>query len=456
MPGRTVTVTRTDPSSATVTVGLNMLRDTTRVFNTYERPTLLKSAAIGLKTGSPLVLTSPFGGPLMLYADASVNPADLVVHVDGVITHPILRNANDAAQVVVFKDELSKTPTNWVVVATDELTVHSNLKNFNTSLKNYNDSLNHLIGDINTYMIKDTYDLAGFKSKSATPLLPAVSTVCNGFGWDCVGVQHVRDLMQHVISDNYAACGAGCSGNPYDQNVALNPLGWLELHEIGHNLQVQRLNIYAELSAEVSNNIFPIHKQMVYNRTVNPAVPLSRTRGAAKPAFDIMKAALLSANPSAEIKKNIWSDPAYAANNDLRVLFYRQLADYARHYKQDFADGWELYTLLYLLNRNFALAEPKWNEVKSSFGFSTYAAYPSSMDGNDFIVVAASKIIGRDMRPMFDLWGITYTSAASAQVDDFKLLAVEKLLFPMVGVTQPHTGIAPIVMGVNAVYPAGF
>lgn len=459
MPGRTVTLTRTDSSPATVTMGLNMLRDTTHLYNTLDRPTLLASPRVPLVAGKPLTLTSPYGGPLYLFVGAVSGAPTVSVQVDGVITHPVLRDVKDAAQVAAFRAELASTPTNWVGVTTDFLTVHSNLTNFRKTLADNGDDLDKVLSQVWTYMVKDTYELAGFNSATAgTFTLPtSVSAFCNTAGWDCTGLQHRRDTMQHVISDNYANCGAGCSGNPYDQDWALAPLGWGETHEIGHNLQTARLKIYAGQSGEVSNNIFPNHKQMAFNRATLPASPMSRSGTGAKAAFTLIQASLATADPTAHVKANMWSDTTYAANNGLRLSFYRQLVEYARTYNTSFSDGWELYTLMYLLDRNLTAASGTWAASASGLGFGTYASYPSGMDGNDFMLIASSRIIGRDMRPVFAMWGITTSTAAGAQVAAYALPVAEKLLFPMNNVNQYGAGVgSPIAMSANATYPAGY
>jgi len=94
--------------------------------------------------------------------------------------------------------------------------------------------------------------------------------------------------------------------------------------------------------------------------------------------------------------------------------------------------------------------------------FSTYAAFPSSMDGNDFMLIAASRIIGKDMRPVFDMWGVTYSAPASAQVAAYVYPAADKLLFPMKDVNAYVGGPAglnvgaPITMTATVAYPSGY
>jgi immunomodulating metalloprotease len=460
MPGRTVTLTRTDAAATAVTMGINMLRDSTRLYNTtgYDRPTLLGSPRVPLVKDKAVTITSPFGGPLMLFVSAAPGAPSISVQVNGVITHPVLRNMRDAAEVAAFKAELASTPTNWVGVATDFLTVHSNKAHFKTTLAAHNDDMNLLADRLWTYMVKDTYELAGFNSANGVFGLPAsAAAMCAGAGWDCSGTQHRRDTMQHVIADTVALCGAGCSGNPYDQNWALEPLGWGETHEIGHNLQRSRLNIYGGQSGEVSNNIFPVHKQMAFNRANPTATPIAERAGSTLATFNVLKASLQAGASATHVYDTLWSNTAYAADNSQRLNFYRQLVEYARHYNAGFGDGWELYTLTYMLERNFSASNANWAGVKDALGFSTYAAYPSAISGNDFMLITSSRIIGRDMRPVFALWGVTTSTQANAQVAAYGYAQAEPLLFPMANLNASGSGVgAPVLMNSTASYPAGY
>jgi len=460
IPGRKVTLTRTDGGAGAVNFGLNMLRDTTRLFDTYDRPTNISSPRPALVANKPVSITSPYGGPLMLFIDAAATGVQqITVKVDGVITHPVLRNPTDPVAVSAFQSEVNSTITNWVGFATDTLTVHSNLGNFKKTMAKYNNDMAALAADTFKYTIKDTYELAGFNSSSGQlTLASTVSTFCNSKGWDCTGPQHRRDTMQHVISDVHAKCGDGCSGNPYDQDWPFDPLGWGESHEIGHNLQTGRLMIYSGQSTEVSNNIFPMHKQIRFNASpAGLAAPMVARKNAGSDTFNVLKAALGTTDPVTSMYNSSWSDTSYAANNTVRVMFYRQLVEYARYYNNQFADGWELYTLLYLLDRNFGQASSTWATKASSFGFGTYASYPASISGNDFMLVACSNIIGRDMGPVFALWGITTTTAAKAQVAAYGYPVAQQLYFPMndVDATTAKVG-APIVMSPTAMYPSGY
>jgi immunomodulating metalloprotease len=470
MPGKTVTLQRTDAGTNIVKFGLNMLRDTTRVFDRYDRPSGISSPRIELKASKPITIASPYGGPVYLFIDSEANASTVSIKVDGVTTHPVLRDANDAAQVEAFRSELATTQTNWVVIGTEFLTVHSTIGHFNTTLSTYNGNLTALAADINNYIVKDTYELAGFNA--ATPgkftLAPSVVAFCKAAAWDCTGIQHRRDVMQHVVVDTVALCGSACSGNPYDQSGPLKPSGWGETHEIGHNLQRDRLKIYDGKSGEVSNNIFPVHKQMAINKATSPTPFLARTNTSAKIGFDPIVASMVaeSSVPGsgfAFVYKEFWNDSSYAADNGQRLNFYRQLVEFARVHRPitsngtNFTDGWELYTLLYLMERNFTASAANWNSVAPGMGFGTYATYPSSITGNDFMLIGTSWIIGVDMRPVFDMWGVDYSKQANDQVVAFGFQPAAKWVFPMNNVNAFGSGVgAPILMTPTSVYPAAF
>lgn len=459
MPGRTVKLTRTDGASAKVSFGLNMLRDTTWVFNTYDRPTQLASPRIALLQNQPVTITSPYGGPLLLFIEAASGAPTVSVTVDGVITHPVLRDANNPTEVTAFQAAVNATPTNWVGFATDALTLQSTLPHFKTSMTLYNNNMAALASDTWIYTIKDTYELAGFNAGNGQLQLSATAkAVCDAKGWDCSGTQHRRDNTQHVIADVHAMCGSGCSGNPYDQDWSFNPLGWGETHEIGHGIQPSRMKVYADRSDEVSNNLFPMHKQMKFNTSAaGQATPIIARAGTGKLAFESLKTALGTADPVTAAYDSIWSNPAYAADNSQRVMFYRQLAEYAHYYNGAYTDAWEVYTLMYLLDRNMSKNASTWTGVAGSYGFGTFAAYPSAMNGNDFLLIASSNLIGRDMGPLFDLWGVRVTAAAKAQVTAYNLPAAAKLYFPMPHLAVPGAKVGPpITMSTTAAYPAGF
>ena len=114
------------------------------------------------------------------------------------------------------------------------------------------------------------------------------------------------DITEH------AQCGSGCSGNPFDMDWTITPLGWGEAHELGHNMQIGLLQIgwvpvtsnadkwssYQSRAGENSNNIFPFHNKWRYYRKVkqyNTSVS-GAWAGGHLDSFSIIQSALVKKN----------------------------------------------------------------------------------------------------------------------------------------------------------------
>lgn len=117
--------------------------------------------------------------------------------------------------------------------------------------------------------------------------------------------------------------------------------------------------------------------------------------------------------------------------------------------------GWDVYTLLYLQERLFTEAintEETWDAKKTAIGFASYDNAPSDIDGNDFMLIGISYITQKDQRPFFDLWGITYSDAASAQVADYGYDPAPEIFFANDDTnTDPHP--TPVTINGASIWP---
>jgi len=365
--------------------------------------------------------------------------------------HPVL---TDIADADAYLSALQSSPYPITEVKTGGVEIHSKtdkmLKAINT--EPYNGNLSYFFSDLDKYMVKDTYNLAGYAGEGLS-LNTAVAAYCTNKGWDCTSESiHGSPSTQHINIDTYAHCGAGCSGNPYDQTWPLEPLGWGETHEIGHNLQPGRLRIYGDRSGEVSNQIFPLHKHYVYQGETGES--LSADRVSYEACFDILQIAVSELDPVQSVYQRIWSSSGYAANNDERMNFYMQLIHTSDELDY-LSSGWDLYTLLYLQERLFNQAikdASDWDNQKEALGFGTYEDAPGGIDGNDFMLIAVSSITQKDQRDFFEMWGITYSDAASAQVASFGYDPAPKIYFANDDTnTDPHP--TPVVIDGTSRYP---
>ncbi len=486
VPGVALTVTRTDALGSGVVVramvGFQRAGSTHSLAKgKYTRPQYLQSAAVLLAPSQPVVLSTPYGGPVYLQISpsdaAAPGPAPVTVKLERVGRHPAVLDVSDPAQLAAFPADLQSNPLPHVDLRAPGFEIHLRRdKVLATVAKQYGGDTAAFLNDIRHNYIDQVYGLAGFKlpgvplSKS---LSADVQAECAHFGWNCTDeTVHVRKTVQHANFDEYALCGDGCSGNPFDADWSIDPIGWGESHELGHNLQMKQLNIavtdaahaddwstYKDRATENSNNMFPYHTLWNYRRVVKGDVgPVADGHMDHKDLFAAVQSDLagltravnnvqrrvvfdskcnrLGDYPAASAGNRfdaIWLDGGYAANNGLRMSFYLQLPLMA--HGQPLAggtvlsNGFDLIVLLYEQARLFqaaAATTATWSSGRAALGFetfpfdghATYAANTvSAIPGNDFLVVALSWLTAKDYRPYFDSRGVRYSALASKQVD---------------------------------------
>ena len=429
LPGQSVRLERKDTLPLTVKAFINTQRTgSTREFNNqgYQRPKFLRSVELTLKPGQPLTLSSPYGGTLMLQLPAGEGVVS--VEAQNVLAYPYLKDFNQASG---YLTALETSPLSWAGLRTDFVEINSRkhmMKQF-IYAEPYRGDVEQALNDVWRYMIKGTYDLAGFSGEGLA-LAPSVAARCALLGWDCQNEQiHAKPKVQHINVDEAAHCGGGCSGNPYDQAWVLSPFGWGESHEIGHNLQRNRLKIYGGRSGEVSNNIFPLYKGWQRFKDSGERIA-SCDRQSPQTTFEWLKQAQNNSDPVTSVYDKLWSQTGTYDNAGPRLDFYLQLAALAEEHA-GLDNGWQIFTLLYLHERLFshAIADAtRWVGMKDALGMSSYIDAPN-LDGNDFMLLSLSKLLQLDMRPWFDLWGVRYQAQAANQVAAYGYPAAEAVFY---------------------------
>ena len=449
LPGQVVTIERTDGEDVLAWVAVNTQRTgSTREFggNSYDRPKFLQSPAIPLVPGVPVSFASPYGGTLQLHVSGSQADRLLSLQVAGAGRHEVYTLGEDGA---AYADALATSPFPFTEIRNPYVQVHSLGSMMLESIAAYGGDLDLFFSDLEQYMIQDTYNLAGFVGEGLEQS-ETVLTFCGELGWDCTDPAiHGKPALQHINVDAYAQCGAGCSGNPYDQAWPLGPLGWGETHEIGHNLQRSRIRIYGGRSSEVSNQIFPLHKHQSW--AADTGESLSSDRSDYRYVFDTLQAAALTSGATQAVYEDIWEAEGTYDNNGDRMNFYLQLV----HRSEDVAwlsSGWDIYTMMYLQDRIMqkALAdEESWDAAKETLGFSNYTDRPD-MDGNDFMLLSSSWLTDRDQRPFFDMFGVTWTAQADEQLDSYGLVEEERTFWANEDTNTPPTGTPVLIDGTSA------
>lgn len=491
LPGRPITVTRTDNIDAVVEVRFNFHRtSTTRSAETannvskYDRPQYLQGPAIPLLPNKPVTLSSPYGGPayLVLHGSPMLMGQMVAVTFDGAARHPTILDTGDNAQIAAFAKDIETNPLPHVDMRGDGFETHLRKDKLLNSVKiapgapGFQPAMTKLLDDYRYNFVEQVYRLAGFKvpAKSLLMTLSAsVQAVCTAFGWTCTDEALNRRLtIQHSNYDEEAACGYGCSGNPWDAAWDIEPTGWGESHELGHNLQLTRLNIhyvaaadrnnwkkYSNRAGENSNNMFPYHTLWNYQRNVlMNAAPVRDDHMNHKDLFAVIQSDLAGltrtvngqprkvvfdrnckrlydypANATDNRYDAIWANGAYAADNGLRMSFYMQLplmtAGTTLRDGTKLTNGFDLLTLLYAQARQFGAATKDaatWMTKRDALGFGAFpfdtdptygGGNVSGIPGNDFLLVALSNLTGKDYRPYFDSRGVRYSDLAIAQMN---------------------------------------
>ncbi|MUI58603.1 metalloprotease ImpA [Pseudomonas aeruginosa] len=424
-PGKRLSIRIEDAGQASLAVGLNTQRiGSTRLWNTrqYDRPRFLKSPDIKLQANQSVALVSPYGGLLQLVYSGATPGQTVTVKVTGAASQPFLdiQPGEDSSQAIAdFIQALDADKADWLEIRSGSVEVHAKVEKVRGSIdKDYSGDVQRFIRELNEVFIDDAYTLAGFAIPNQAKT-PAIQQECAARGWDCDSeTLHKLPGTQHINVDQYAQCGGGCSGNPYDQTWGLNPRGWGESHELGHNLQVNRLKVYGGRSGEISNQIFPLHKDWRVLREFGQN--LDDTRVNYRNAYDLIVAGRAESDPLAGVYKRLWEDPGTYALNGERMAFYTQWVHYWADLKNDPLQGWDIWTLLYLHQRQVDKSD--WDANKAALGYASYAQRPgnsgdaSSTDGNDNLLIGLSWLTQRDQRPTFALWGIRTSATAQAQV----------------------------------------
>ncbi|MFQ2509942.1 ImpA family metalloprotease [Aeromonas caviae] len=471
LPGQPITLKRTDKSDISVKVRLNYHRsNTNRAYEQkiYRAPLELQTSRFSLDKDSSVTFTSPYGGPIYLYLDGMADPLQVKVDAYGITHHPTIMDFNNESQIHDFNERLDKTELPHVDLRSDVAEQHLRRDRFTGAIGGAFADTSALLKSISQDHINGVYTLAGFKipgEKLDESLPNDVKTACvTLLGDKCLDEAiHTRTLIQHSNYDQNAYCGDGCSGNPWDSAYNISPIGFLDNHELGHNLQTQRLNVqyaadkdidnwsgYANRASENSNNIFPYvvkwrahflrdgnittikdsmmnHKSLFYAFMSDAAGVIDRNgeRVVLGTNCKVMDAG--DSRYEAPWKRN-----DYRVHNGYRMAFYIQMALRAHNMVladgSRLKDGFNIFTLLYLHSRIFgasAANEADWNANKASLGFSLFpfeghAIYGGKrvrdIPGNDFMLVSLSKLTGLDWRNHFDMLGLRYSSLATAQV----------------------------------------
>ncbi|HHL19708.1 MAG TPA: hypothetical protein ENJ33_08225 [Thiothrix sp.] len=408
LPGKTFTVTRNDNSDLTVKVFIHSARDgATRIFENkgYVRPRITQSTHIEIKSGETLKLTSATGGPIHL--EFSANDLPVEVMFSNIGEHPYWSSSADDAR---FAQALIDAKYDWAEVVTSGFEVHSTLTKM---VKSVNDpkwgSAAAMAAAVTQYTSNYPHVLAGFKGPGID-VVPEIHDFAAEKGWTINSI----DIVKHMNADQ-AACGYGCSGNPYDAYWSFDPIGHGDIHELGHSLQGRKRFIGWENHS--MTNHYAYYTQSKYNAAVGSNAHTCQSLSFAQ-EFTLLQASIGQADPAAYMKTQLWD----SADWNKQVSMYIQMLMSAED-NGAVKNGWHVRARLHILEREFYRAdnnETDWLAKRDSLGFSNYTLEEAkAADNNDWLLIAISTVTARDYRDYLTMWGIPFSAKADAQVASY-------------------------------------
>jgi hypothetical protein len=435
-PGNALTLTRTDDNPESIAVRFNMQRSqSTWIWNEngYSRPKFLASNPVALAAGQSITISSPVGGPVYVYLPAqSGDISAFNIEIAGGVQHPMLDTSSDS-NLQEFTQQISQQDFDWVDIKTPYVEVHSLTEHMQTTIASglaqtpgatAEDIIELWVDELDNFLIQSNLSLAGFSGEGLPSINTNVMNFCNRFNLNCNDPDiHRKPPRQHIVADYNASCGDFCSGNPFDLNRAVIPLGFGESHEMGHNLQRHRLNFYGTRSLETSNNVFPYYVAFSWMLQQELSVHPTRILPSSVKTYAALQKNIAN-KAIANIGHPIWHDAGTYDNWDVRLGLYLQLVfihDQWESSTENGGSGWDLLTKLYLLERQVSASlidESSWAISKTDLGFSEFDYdQAKSMSGNDFMAIALSHISSNDHRSYLDLWGIQLSSEAQSQIE---------------------------------------
>ncbi len=424
LPGETFKVIRKDSSDVQTKVFINTLRSgATHEFeeNGYKRPKFLQSVHYAIAAGETLEITSAYGGVIEVEFDR--NDQEVRFAFENIGEHPYWSSSSDDAQ---FSAALAKGDYDWVEIATEGFEVHSRLDKMLETLESRG-SASALAALTQHYTSNYPLVLAGFQG-TGIDVVPEISDFAQSQGWK---VEHIEQV-KHMNADQ-AACGYGCSGNPYDAYWAFNPLGHGDIHEIGHGLERSRFRFTGWEGHSTTNPYSYYTKSKYFEETgedpVCQKLPFEEV-------YTKLQSSLSETNATAYLQTNLW--PGNWSN---QVLMTIEMMMSVQKMGQDglltadvkLENGWHLLARLHILERVYAKAikeDTTWDGNKTVLGFSSYTRDEvKAMNNDDWMLIALSKVSGADFSDYLKIWGITNSAKAVAQVKLTGVPVVPKKFF---------------------------
>lgn len=452
LPGQPVEVEVIDAAGATsLGVRTNFLRAQGKPLeDKYERPRFSVSGVVPLPTTGVRLFSSPFGGPLFLNYSGAQAGSVIKLRIKGGVkyahfdfTRPI--SPTEKAEAIAAMQRRDFAWQTFKMVGGE---VQQNMKYARTDIDPERFVQTELKG-----MLFDSNHIAN--GYSNMPMSQNVSQLCTQFGWSCDGPQHRAPGVQHFVGW-IAQCGFLCSGNPSDGSAGVNGTTWGWSHELGHNTvqRVMSISFNGEgCVTECNNNILASAHMMRQYKLLG--IDLGHVTDHPKLFQYIVanRASGLTGNDKVlDMQRRLWTmsdqNPMRAVHFQLAFLFSRYRANEAIPSMEASLD------YLTLLTKGDRLVAKAWDAGnKNKYAMGRFA--DNKIDNPDLLFVLSSKIIGKDLRKIFAMYGITLSQTALDSVADLNLPVLPEQFYALERskFNQVSTGKWLDLSGTTPAYP---
>jgi len=425
VPGKAVEVEIADAAGASLALRIGQIRTRGNplVQENYTRPRYPDGHYAKLPAGKVQTYTTAWGGPLFLdYSSATPGTVvKLRIRNSAKYAHFDFTRTMPQAEIDEAVQALKRADFGWQTAKMVGGEVQQTIGFAKSAIGNRTPE--EYVQVRLKGMIFDSNHLAnGYNNMPASA---NVTNVCASLGWDCTSNVHRAPGVQHFVGW-LAACGFLCSGNPSDGAAAINP-GWGWWHELGHNTVPRHMTLTfpgGGCNVECNNNILANASALRQYAMTNGAENNNGTSIEHKRLYQDIAAARATGKTGEDLRLDMFNrfwvgsnqnDQAMrAVHFQLAFIYTRERLGQAQPQPADVID------FLGLLGRGNRLVDNTWSEAnKVSLGMGRFTS--KTISNHELLYVLSSRIIGRDMRELFTLYGIPLGADALGSIADLKL-----------------------------------
>ncbi|MEM7458800.1 MAG: ImpA family metalloprotease [Pseudomonadota bacterium] len=429
LPGVPVTLTRTDEEDATAWVQIQSLVSThfepfrSGEGGDFSRPIFVTSDRVELIKDQAVTVTSPYGGPIQIYANRW--DQELSFSMSNVGQHPVWETADDTSSFLI---DLASDTYNWAELITPGYVVHATTDKLREVLNTapYQNDPERLAKDYESYLGDWPLWFEGYQGRHITDNsgLAAHSIADRYFP----AVNRVRHLNIGASS-----CIDGCAGEIQQVESNIAPLSAQNQYLVAEEMhaRLERTFAFREKTPQrtfgpqqaISDLSFFHSNYRRYSEsgglaTTCPALPYQEI-------FSFIQAAQSSGDPAQTIREQTQFDEAA-----FNLVRYVQVTA-ALQAQGALTNGWELWPRLNLYERRYTRGGSTWGATvqdarvhsdgpRLGYGNRSAELVFDNTNFDDWMLVALSWSTGRDLTDyLTKLWGLETTELGREIVSNY-------------------------------------